>query len=221
MILTCPNCKERLSVDDAVSGKQVKCSACQHVFAPPVEGVPAPAEAIAEAPRSTSPVASPDSPRTPGLLSLGKFLLIVGLGLVVCARGGNAIGQRGVAKARARLESAKNDFNDKWKRKLAKTSDSRKTRLLTAEKSLESKKREADDWLDLQASANNAKTNNIAWGYWREWLFVIGSAMLVMGCLSVGFYGTGAERIICLVVIALIVFSLYVVGIAWMGLFLK
>lgn len=220
MIVSCPNCKERLNVDDAVAGKQVKCSACQHVFAPSAEVAPAP-EPIAEAPKSTSPVARLDSQRTSGMLSLSKILLIAGLVLVVFARGCNSIGHRGLARTRDKLDSAKNKFNHKWKRKLAKTTNSSEIGKLKAEKDYESKELENDKWLDLQASADNAKTNNILWSYWREWVFVIGSILLVVGCLSVGFYGAGAERVVGLVIIALITFSLYVVGVAWMGSFLR
>jgi hypothetical protein len=55
------------------------------------------------------------------------------------------------------------------------------------------------------------------WGYWTEWVFVLGSILLMIGLILVGFTGVGAERIICLAMIAIITFSIYIGGIAWLA----
>ena len=220
MIVSCPNCQKKLNVDDALAGQQVKCPACQQVFASSAGGAAAP-EPGAPDPGTTSPVARLGGLGTEGLLALGKVVLIAGLVLVVFARGCDSIGSRGVARAKAKLDNASNKFDEKWSRKLAKAGSFSESSKLTAERDKEREKLQNGKWLDLQASARNAESSNILWGYWREWVFVIGSVLLAMGCLAVGFYGTGPERIVCLVIIALITFSLYVVGIAWTGSFLR
>ena len=76
---------------------------------------------------------------------------------------------------------------------------------------------EKGEWLDLESQARTADEGNTMEGYWREWLFLIGSLGLVMGALSLAFGGTGAERIACLIIVGLVIFSIYVGGVAWTG----
>ena len=69
----------------------------------------------------------------------------------------------------------------------------------------------------MATAARNAEGNNTLWAFWRETAFVLGTVLLAVGLVAVGFSRTGPERWVCLVMLAIIVFSLYVGGIAWLG----
>jgi len=172
---------------------------------------------------------------------VGIPLLMFGIVLVVFSRGLDSLGNRGVARLQAKSAAAVDQFNDTWETKqLAleaqiddlqdedELSDSQQERLtkLTEERSELSEERndtrnelERTDWRQLKIAARDADRNNAMWAYWREWLFVLGSLLLVVGLLAVGFYGSGPERLICLIMLAIITFSLYVGGFAWSGSF--
>lgn len=64
---------------------------------------------------------------------------------------------------------------------------------------------------DLQS----ARTSHQKIGYFLEILFVLGTVLFSMGLLVCGFAGEGAIRWISLVMLAIIVFSIYVGGTAW------
>ncbi len=70
-------------------------------------------------------------------------------------------------------------------------------------------------WRDQYESARDSLLYKSTGSYWREWIFVIGTVILSVGLLTVGFTGEGSERTICLIMIAIITFSLYIGGVAW------
>jgi len=167
------------------------------------------------------------------LLPLGKAALIAGLILVVFSRGCDSVGNRGAARRRAKVEQVRSEFAEKWereeiKRGLKLSADSYRNyeeveKLTNARKQFEKERQEDREglergkWLDLESDARVAEANNVSQGYWREWLFLIGSLALVVGALTVAFAGAGGERIVCLIIVGLIVFSIYVGGMAWTG----
>jgi hypothetical protein len=55
----------------------------------------------------------------------------------------------------------------------------------------------------------------MAWGFWLAWPFMIGTLMLAYGLIVLGFTGQPAEQKVCVVMLAIITFSLYVGGFAW------
>ena len=67
-------------------------------------------------------------------------------------------------------------------------------------------------WRNLNIAARDAASNNAMWGYWREGLFWFAAFLFSFGLLIVGFTGHGPERWLCLVMLAIIVFSLFVGG---------
>ena len=77
----------------------------------------------------------------------------------------------------------------------------------------------APDSLKTVCTVSEAKQRSLylAGGYWTEWIFVIGSILLMIGLILVGFTGVGPERIICLAMIAIITFSIYIGGVAWLS----
>ncbi len=88
---------------------------------------------------------------------------------------------------------------------------------ITEEKNKKRREKLSGEWRDLRIASRDAARINDMWGYWREMLFVVGSQLLTIGLLIVGFNGQGAERWICLIMLAIITFSLYVGGTAWIS----
>ena len=65
-------------------------------------------------------------------------------------------------------------------------------------------------WRKLAGAARDAQANNEMWSFWREGIFWIGAFVFSMGLVIVGFTGKGAERWLCLAMLAIVVFSLFV-----------
>ena len=150
---------------------------------------PPPSPAVAPAPTAGVPSTWQPSPHIAGQapalnLTPPKWLLLIGLVLVIFSRGCDSIRSRGVARSSAKVAKAYQDD--------------------ASEKKVE----------NLREDARNAGINNVMWGYWSEWIFVLGSILLMIGLILVGFTGAGPERIICLAMIAIITFSIYIGGIA-------
>jgi hypothetical protein len=72
-------------------------------------------------------------------------------------------------------------------------------------------------WHTLQINARDAEADAQSADYWHQWAFLIGTILLAFGLLVVGFNGVGAERWICLVILAILMFSVYVGGTVWTG----
>ena len=54
-----------------------------------------------------------------------------------------------------------------------------------------------------------ARSSQQMWGAWFETVFTFGTVLLCIGLLSVGFTGTGPERWMCLVILAIILMSYF------------
>jgi hypothetical protein len=246
----CPK-GHRLQITDAHLGKQVRCPMCGETFAVP-EGVgPATAAGselgqppvLAPPPGFTAPL------RTPGArtafwpangLYVGRPLVLLGLLLVLGARGCDALGKRAVEGARARDSLAQKQFDDAWQEKQQKLEDQRKRFLDAGAGTEESRKElsrieeqitklgedrqkektalEKGQWRDQQIKARDAAAKNQLSAYWRECAFVLGTIGLAFGLMIVSWSAQGAERWVSLIMLAIITFSVYVVGLAWTGL---
>jgi hypothetical protein len=68
---------------------------------------------------------------------------------------------------------------------------------------------------DANIAARDALANNGINAYWREIFFVFATLVLAAGLLAVSWTAQGAERWVCLIMLAIITFSVYVIGIAW------
>jgi len=222
MIVFCPHCIKKLTVPDSMVGQQVQCAACKHAFT--VEG------------EQTSPPVAPQAASGPGfarsllgrligpraMAALGKIIVLGGLTLVVFARGCDSVGQRGVDRAQAKLEQAKNEFEDDWQDRIrraekAEPKDNELLKKLNEDRKKEKEEMDTGQLLELSREARDVEIENRMDAYWLEWLFVFASIVLVVGLMLVGFYGSRAERIACLVVLAIIAYSIYVGGIAWIN----
>ena len=76
---------------------------------------------------------------------------------------------------------------------------------------------ELGEWRELDNAARHADANNKINAYWRVIFFVFATIILALGLLAVSWTAEGAERWVCLVMLAIITFSIYIVGTAWTG----
>ena len=86
---------------------------------------------------------------------------------------------------------------------------------LADEASRKKKKLERGKWRDRKQTARDSSLHRDTRTFWLEWLFLIGTIVLSIGLLTVGFTGQGTEKTICLIMIAIITFSIYIGGTAW------
>ncbi|MCG8585073.1 MAG: DUF4339 domain-containing protein [Pirellulales bacterium] len=166
----------------------------------------------------------------------GHAILMFGFLLVVLSRGCDSIGNRYVARAKAKYSTAQNDFRDSAERarqniqakidREKEDDDPDNDRIKKYEKDLKELREEQSDeerdlrkgaWRDLQIASRDAAADNAMSGYWHEMLFVIGTMAFVVGLITVGFRGEGSEKTICLIMLAIVTVSLYVVGTPWVG----
>jgi hypothetical protein len=170
------------------------------------------------------------------LRSRGYTLVMVGIVLVILARGCESIGSRNVNRLNAKASLAVADFEqDREEDRLevqakidalregeldegARKKIEENTKKLDELRKEEIKDRaelEREDWNELRHAAATASFRNATWSYWREWLFLIGAICLAVGVVSMAVSGPGPERWIGLVILAIIVFGLFVVGAPW------
>jgi len=203
MTITCPKCGATLQVADKDAGRSVRCPHCQEVFTPQAAGG-APSGAgpgAGPAGPSAAPSASrgggwrqklSDAASSPLELTPGKIAIAIGLVLVVLGRGCDAVSSRGVLRAKAKVQKIRADLSP----------------------------REARDDTELeeaQEDVASASVNSAMHAYWFEWMFLIGSVVLVLGLLATAATGAWPERIVCFVMLAIFTFSIYIGGMAWLG----
>ncbi|MEI7836532.1 MAG: hypothetical protein WCK05_08975 [Planctomycetota bacterium] len=191
-----------------------------------------PSEPVPASARTSRPALSAlrgESPRVLGqtgsarVLRVARLLVLGGLAFVVLARGLETITVRGASRlqAKAALEPAL--FDEAWADRLeAGTKDLREPERGKQRKEL-SDKRDAErtelsetDWRGLKRAADHAVDRGRIRIYWLEWLFLLGALALTTGLIAVAGLGAGPERVICLVMIGVITFSLFVGGTAWL-----
>ena len=163
---------------------------------------------------------------------LGQPLLLIGLLLVLLSRGCDSLGDRYVTRVAAKAEVAEGQFQDEWDDQRAVIEKRRKAisdkeeptdedqeavtglnddlEELDKEMQAEMEQLRSGRWRTLSSAARDAQANNEMWSYWREGIFWIGTFVLSMGLVIVGFTGQGAERWLCLAMLAIVVFSLFV-----------
>ncbi len=168
---------------------------------------------------------------------LGQPLLLVGLLLVLLARGCDSLGDRYVTRVAAKAEVAEGQFQDEWddqrqsiERRLKTIADKEEptdedqetvTELndeleaLDKEMQSEMETLRTGRWRELASAARDAQANNEMWSFWRECIFWLGAFAFSMGSLIVGFTGQSAERWLCLAMLAIVVFSLFVGRLSW------
>ncbi len=206
--------------------------------APPAAAPPPPSQPPAQAPSQTPPPSRPPAPASAPwsvplvnqvhLVSHG--LLIIGLLLAITARGCETIAAKNVLRMQGQADLDQRLFDEERESSLLeiqrrlddpKISNALRTQL---EKDLADKQADFDKrrkelqngaWRETANAATRAAGENRAGSYWREILFVAGSILLAFGLGATALIGQGAERWVSCGLLAIIVFSLYVGGMAW------
>ena len=187
---------------------------------------------IRMAPRAKQPAATTAS--DPLVRPIGHTSLIVGLLTALLARGCDTLAGRQVDRLRAIASAGEKNFQDQWQRRRAPLEQQQLTlqaevnpsandqrqlgelnnQLVQLDQSMKDTQRqlEAGMWLQQRSAVRQAENDHLTWGFWREATFLLGTVILTVGLLAVGFSGEGPERWICLGMIGAIVFSIYVGG---------
>jgi len=102
-----------------------------------------------------------------------------------------------------------------WEKDLKELED--KAKELGDEKGKATQEFQEGDLRELQAAAGSARAYSDAGGWWREAFFLIGTLAVTLAVTSIGFQSTGPERVVSLIILAIITFSIYIGGIAWLS----
>ncbi len=86
---------------------------------------------------------------------------------------------------------------------------------LTDDQQADKRDFDSGEYRDYRIAADEAAANNNINGYWRQIFFVFSSVVLAVGLLTVSWTSRGAERWVCLVMLAILTFSIYIAGMAW------
>jgi hypothetical protein len=224
---------------DAAAGAQVTCPTCGGAFIVPAAPAPHRA-AMPHVPlEALSAMAQRLAPFKRYCLATSRAVLVLGLFIVVLARGCDAVGRRSADAAAARLNLARTEFAEKWDQKrkdyekeqaslvaIAENNrtDAQKKRLqeltesinkIPADRQAEQEKLDKGDWRSLQETGAR---NTIA-GPGREGWFVFGSLLVIFGLLGVASVTTGPERVLALVLLVVVVMSYFNVMVAAGGRF--
>ena len=207
---------------------------------------PAPAPAPAATRPAAPPAPAPQPMPAPGpmmgghrRLDLGQSArtwsllgLMVGLVVVISARGCDGLAIRNVARLQAQLQLAQNELQDE---EFVQSSTHRRTvgdsavtqtkrdeaqkRLTDIADEFRKKRQENEDgpWRDMIVAARDAAASNNWWGYFREMAFLVGTIFFALGLLGIAFVGVGVERYLSFAMLAIIVFSIFIGGTAWIS----
>lgn len=239
----CPTCQTVF----VASPKRAETSPADTASAKPAgdfrDEIPRPASDSAVTGR---PVSSPGAEAWASMLAGRNRVLfgaqaVLGLGLllVLSARGCDALTARSVVAQQSELKLAESRFDDTWEVKKQTLDDQlqdlmakdnltagdrtemesirQKQKKLTEDMAKQRKENMRTTWHTLQINARDAEADAQSADYWHQWTFLIGTILLAFGLLVVGFNGVGAERWICLVILAILMFSVYVGGTVWTG----
>ena len=168
---------------------------------------------------------------------LGQIFLLLGLFLALLARGWDDVADSHAQSARYHTQNAMDEWNDRWEDRLARVTEEQRSiraqeelteddrvrldELANELRDLESererdRRKQLERWSDLERNARETESENRIAKPWREGVFVFGSILFALGLLVIGFTTEGPVRWFCLVLLAIIVFSLYLGGIDWM-----
>ncbi|MDA1049694.1 MAG: DUF4339 domain-containing protein [Planctomycetota bacterium] len=192
-------------------------------------------------PASARPSLPPDLDVPQLIRSVGRGLVVLGVLIVLMSRGCDSLGVRKAARLQALAEIAESEFQRSWDRakslledeqqSLRKRSDlnnAEQQRLnnlpeemakLDREKTAEQRDLRRGKWADYKIAAEDADANDRVWGYWRQLAFLFGTMVLAVGLLFVTPTTEGPERWICLVMLAVILYSVYASNSVWGGSF--
>jgi hypothetical protein len=190
--------------------------------------------AAASAPAPSRPAAAPTRPWqrdwTSLLVGPSYAALVVGLVLVLSAKGCDGLAVKNVARVQGQVDLAQRLFDEEREQAVLdvqlqlddpSTAASRKAplqkQLQDVQDDYDKRRRELQkgEWRLATNAAQRATAENRAAAYWREMWFVGGTILFALGLLARAALGQGAERWLSFGLLAIIVFSLYIGGMAW------
>lgn len=165
---------------------------------------------------------------------VGYPCLVAGFLLVIGAKGCDSLGNRWASRLSANSQMAEDKFDYRYMQQinslqvriddLNASDDPNREKIselnkqisdLNSDRTKERQRLMKTTWFKLNAAAKTARANNQAWGFYRELGFVFGSMVLSVGLLVLGITGTTSEQWTCLIMLAIITFSIYIGGFAW------
>ena len=174
----------------------------------------------------------------------GTACLLVGFLMIVGSRGCSQTTILNLGRLEAKATAISTDFRNEWDTKQQLVADqiadlreelseeddvermkdirdqiddfNEKLEKLSEDRAEAQKKLEREELRDLRRSVSSARNNIASWSFWLEIPFVLGTLVLVYGLLAVGLRGSPHERIPCLVILAIITFSIFIGGSAWL-----
>lgn len=166
-------------------------------------------------------------------------MILIGLVMVIGGKGCDALSLRYVSRLQSLETMQQAKFNTEWDRKQnniqaelevlldkSNRSDRDNDRIdklqedlsdLVDERSEARSKLMRGEWFETQAAAQTAASNHRATGIFREALFIFGTLVLTVALLIAGFTEEGPARWVCLIILAIIVFSIYIIGAPWIS----
>jgi hypothetical protein len=165
------------------------------------------------------------------LAFLGQPLLLAGLLMVLGSRGCESVATRYAERLASRVDVVEARLEAQWQRKRIVLESQRRgllerqelnpaeqqrlkdldeeIRKWEAELEAELEKQRTGDWKELTHAAREARTGVVMWNFWRTIVFWLGTSVLAMGLLTVGFTSSGPERWMAFAIVGAILFSLY------------
>ena len=168
------------------------------------------------------------------IVGFGQLFVLVGLVLVIAAKGCDKVGRDYVTSSKAKYVLTVNKFmeedekkihqltkeNDQLEDKDELTADdeatirSNKRKLL---KIIQKRRRQKDEndlykWSRMRIRDRDAEANYYWWAFWGECVFTLGTLILATGLLITGFSSKGPVRWMCLVLLAIVTFSIFIGG---------
>jgi hypothetical protein len=188
-------------------------------------------------PAGGSVLPGPDSPIAGYVRLAAQALFFLGLVGIIGFRSCDTLSTRSVAYSQAQYQLARSAFAADFDRKIAdkrlardnlvkkenKSAEDEKTisqynddiTKLENERRSEEQRLEATTWSSYRTNAQNASAHAAWWNYWLFYGFILGSMTLAAGAALLAFSGSPAERWGALAILAILVFSVYVLGMVW------
>ena len=155
--------------------------------------------------------------------------VLVGLAFLFVARGCDTLADRGVKRQDARWQLAVSSWDAQAKRQrlrlqskldAADEDDERQKlekelRELNAELVQQRRELEEDEWWELEQAVERAAGRGAMWGYWRQWLAMLGVGVLMVALGVIATSERTPDRVVAMVMLAILLWSLTVSGSIW------
>jgi hypothetical protein len=227
----CPN-GHRVEVLAADIGTQTRCPVCQRLFTVESSGAGRPVDdSLAAENRASDRMSRRWSLNVlEQMRPMAQLFLLLGLVLTLFTRGWDGVGDRRVVSMKSRVQHAVTQWNDKWQDRLDRIAEEEKSIRTKADLTAADRERldqlrseyqkvqadrdadrqqQASVWNDMEREARDAEAQNQMVKPWREGFFVFGTILFAVGLAAIGFTTEGPVRWFCLVLLAIIVFSIY------------